>query len=83
MHKRGNEWVIVVERQFNNFSAISWPEQFSFRWKDDEVHFVLAQHVELDFYSASLQKQQSAGKHVTPLGHIILIPRQPFFAVSP
>ena len=29
---------------------------------------------ELDFYSASSLKQQSAGRHVAPLGHIILIP---------
>ena len=29
---------------------------------DDDVHFVLDQHAELDFYSASSLKQQSAGK---------------------
>ena len=29
-------------------------------WNDDEVHFVLDQHAELDFYSASSLKQQSA-----------------------
>jgi hypothetical protein len=28
----------------------------------------------LDFYSDSSLKQQSADRHVTPLGHIILIP---------
>jgi hypothetical protein len=27
----------------------------------------------LDFYSASSLKQQSAGRHVAPLGHIILM----------
>jgi hypothetical protein len=32
----------------------------------------------LDFYSASSLKQ-----HVAPLGHIILIPSQPVFALSP
>jgi hypothetical protein len=37
----------------------------------------------LDFYSASSLKQQSAGRHVAPLGHIILIPSQPVFALSP
>jgi len=36
----------------------------------------------LDFYSASSLKQQSAGRHVAPLGHIILIPSQLFFALS-
>jgi transposase len=44
---------------------------------DDEVRLVLDQHVELDFYSASSLKQQSAGRQVAPLGHIILILRQP------
>jgi len=37
----------------------------------------------MDFYSASSLKQQSAGRHVAPLGHIILIPTQPVFALSP
>jgi hypothetical protein len=44
--------------------------------------FVLDQHAELIFYSASSLKQQSAGRHVTPLGHIILIPSQAVFALS-
>jgi len=35
------------------------------------------------FYSASSLKQQSADIHVAPLGHIILIPSQPVFALSP
>jgi hypothetical protein len=30
---------------------------------DDEVHFVLDQHPQLDFYSASSLKQQYAGIH--------------------
>jgi hypothetical protein len=77
------EGVIIVKRQLRNFSAISWREQVNFQWDDDEVRSVLDQHVELDFYSASSLKQQSAGKHVAPLGHIILIPRQPVFALSP
>jgi hypothetical protein len=50
---------------------------------DDEVHFVLDQRAELDFYSASSLKQQSAGRHVIPLWHIILISSQPVFALSP
>jgi hypothetical protein len=48
-----------------------------------KFRFVLDQHAELDFYSASSLKQQSADKHVAPLGHIILIPSQPVFALSP
>jgi hypothetical protein len=37
----------------------------------------------LDFYSVSSLKQHSADRHVAPLGHIILIPSQPVFALSP
>jgi hypothetical protein len=33
--------------------------------------------------SASSLKQQSAGRHVDPLKHSILIPSQPVFALSP
>ena len=44
-------------------------------WDNDEVRFVVDKHAELDLYSASSLKQQSVGKHVAPLGHIILIPR--------
>ena len=42
--------------------------------------FVLDQHAELDIYCACSLKQQSAARHVPPLGHIILIPSQPVFA---
>ena len=34
-------------------------------------------------YSAISLKQQSAGRHIAPLGHIILIPSQPVFAFTP
>ena len=40
---------------------------------DDDVLFVLDQHTELDFYSASSLKQQSAGRHVAPIRRIIMI----------
>jgi hypothetical protein len=44
-----------------------------FWWDDDDdVRFVVDQHDELDFYKASSLKQQSAGRHVAPLGHILL-----------
>ena len=64
-----------------DFSTISWREQVNFQRDDDEVSFVLDQHTELDFYSASSPKQQSTGRHAAPLGHIILIPSQPIFAL--
>ena len=49
----------------------------------NEVRFVRDQHTELDVYSASILKQQSTCRHVAPLGHIILIPRQPVFVLFP
>ena len=55
----------------------------NFQWDDDAICFVLDQYAELDFYSASSLKQQSVGRHVAPLGHIILIPSQQVFALSP
>ena len=63
---------------FNANSAI-----FQLYDDDDVVCFVLDQHTELDFYSASSLKQQSADRYVAPLGHIILIPSQPVFALTP
>ena len=47
------------------------------------VRFALDQHAELDIYSASSLKQQSADRHVAPLVHIILILSQPVFAPTP
>jgi hypothetical protein len=45
-------------------SAISCGEQVTFWWDDDGgVNFVLDQHHELDFYSASSLKQQSTVGH--------------------
>jgi len=53
------------------------------QWNDGDVSFVLDQHAELDLYSASSLKQQSAGRQVAPLAHIILIPSQAVFALTP
>jgi hypothetical protein len=71
---------------FNSNSAIFqlyYGEQVNFQCDDDEVRFVLDQHAELDFYSDNSLKQQSVGRHVAPLEHIILIPSQPVFVLSP
>jgi hypothetical protein len=43
------------------FSVISWHKLHTLQGDDDDVRFVLDQHAELDFYSASSLKQQSAG----------------------
>ena len=63
------------------FAAMSWREQVNFQWDDDKTRFVSGQRAELDLYSASLPKQQSADRYVAPPGH--LIPNQPIFGVSP
>ena len=73
---------VIVKLKFSNSSAKLWREQVNFQWDDDEVCFVLDQHAEMDCYSASSMKQQSAGRHVDPFGHIILISSQPVFALS-
>ena len=62
---------------------MSGREQVNFQWDDDEVRFILDQHAELDLFSTSSLKQHSAGRHVDPLGHIILIPSQTVLALSP
>jgi len=49
---------------------------------DGDVCFVLIQHTELEIYSVSTLKQQSVGRHVAPLGHNIMIPSQPVFALT-
>ena len=69
------EW-LLLNAKLSNILAISWQEQINFQWDDDDVLFVLDQHAELDFYSASSLKQQSGGRHIAPLEHIILIPSQ-------
>jgi hypothetical protein len=71
-----SEWLLFIY-------YILWREQVNYRWDNDKVSFVLDQDAELDFYSASSLTQQSAGKNVTPVGHIILIQSQPIFALSP
>jgi hypothetical protein len=63
-----SERVIVVVHKYSNFSAISWRVQVNFQWEVDEIRYVLNQHTELDFNSASSLKQQSANRHVGPLG---------------
>ena len=75
--------MIVVQRQLNNFQLYHMARTSYIQWNDDDVRFVLDQHAEFDFYSASSLKQQSASRHVAPLGHIILIPSQPVFALTP
>ena len=47
------------------------------------IRFVLDQYAELDFYCANSLKQQPSSRHVAPLEHIIMIPSQLVFALTP
>ena len=38
---------------------------------NDDAHLVLHEHAELDICDVNSVKQQSVGRHVAPLGHII------------
>ena len=60
-----NELVIVVERKLSNFSANRGENKLFFSE-------MMMRSTKLDFYSASSLKQQSADRHVAPLGHIII-----------
>ena len=77
-----DEWVIVFQDQMRHFSTMSWQDQVTIRLDDDDVGFVPDQHTGLDLYNASSLKQQSACRHVAPLGHITPIPNQSGFALT-
>ena len=59
------DWVDVVLLLYfyEEIMSSEWVCGCNFRWNDDEVRFVLDQHAELDFYSASSLKQQSMLLH--------------------
>ena len=68
--------MIDVYRQLSNFSTISWREQVTFQWDDDEVRFVLDQHAQLDFRKLAYWNNSPQIDISPPLGHIILILKQ-------
>ena len=53
------------------------------QWNDDHVRFVLNQHALIDRYIACSLTEQSTGRHVALLWHIMLIPTQPVFIFTP
>ena len=78
-----SEWLLFNANSVI-FQLYHGENKLIFDWDDDdEVRFVLDKHAKLDFYISSSLKQQSVDKHVAPLDHIILIPSQPVFALSP
>ena len=80
--KMKSEW-LLFNANSAIFSAISRRDQANFQWDDNEVRFVLDQHAEFDFHSSSSLKQQSSGRQIAPLGHIILILSLCSFSLMP
>jgi hypothetical protein len=79
--KRASDYCLTPTQLF--FSYIMARTSY-IQWNDHDVRFVLDQHAKMDFYSnSSLKYGQSAGRHVAPLGHNILIPSQPVFGLTP
>ena len=66
--------MIIVLRQMSKLQLYHDENKLHFDDDDDDD--------EVDFYSTSSLKQQFAGRHDAPLGHIILIPSQPVFALN-
>jgi hypothetical protein len=64
----------------SNFSAISWREQVTVQWNDDDVRLVLQvhQYALLDFYSALL-KEQAVGRYVRKFQYLGVLCRSKAF----
>ena len=60
---------MYVFKWVSNVSAKSWQEQVIFWWEDEDICFVLDQHLSWISNSASTLKQQSTDRHVPPLRH--------------
>ena len=65
-----SEWLL--------FNA-KWVIYQLYHWRTSRIWWV---HAKLDFYTSSSLIQKSTSRHVISLGHIILIPSQPVFALT-
>ena len=80
-----SEWLLLLDAICEQFFNYIMTEQIADDDDDedaDDVLFISNQYInvlKLNFYSATLLKQQSSGRHVVTLRHIILIPSQPVF----
>ena len=54
------------------FSAISWREQITFWWDDDDACYTRPTRWAGNFNNASSLKQQSTGRHVAAFIHILI-----------
>ena len=82
MAKRSEQYTsYVMARTSEKYTSYLMARTSYIQRDDDDVRSVLDQHTQWDVYSASSLKQQSSGRHVAPLKHIILIPSQPGFGL--
>ena len=68
-----SEWVTDCFNANWAISAISWWEQVTFRWDDDDgdtIYSVLDQHAGFYLYKAATLTLLSVARYVAPLGHI-------------
>jgi hypothetical protein len=76
-----SEWLLFNTRR-GICLAMSWQEQVTYRRDDGDVRFVLNQQFSWICIMV-VYWNNSPGRHVTPLGHSILNPSQPVFALTP
>jgi hypothetical protein len=80
-----NFWLQICYNGFSYHKGVALfqlyhgENKFIFNEMTMRSYFVLDQQAKLDFYSGSPLQQQSAGRHVAPLRHIIPIPSQPLW----
>ena len=78
-----SEWVIVFNATSAIFQRYHGENKLIFNEMMMRSVLYKSNMFSFFFYSASSLKQQYADRHVAPPGHIILIPNQPVFALSP
>jgi hypothetical protein len=81
-------WKLVFNCKFYLFlyfilTESRWVGNYCFTPNEPFSDISWRERVTNKFYSVSSLKQQSAGRHFNPLGHIILFPSQPFFSNTP
>jgi hypothetical protein len=57
--------IIGTEKKINERRVISWREQIQVRW-DDDAHFAIDKHDQLDFYCATNNSSEPASLVFTP-----------------
>ena len=73
-------WIFRALYGIISISVSEWAIfSYIIQWDDDDIHFVL----DVEFHLYSVRNQQLAGRHIAPLGHIVLILSQPVFVLTP